>query len=109
MNPLSAEDFHQKVFESMGSAVNLHYVIGEKNAKLFVMGNQVTQVLGVTAVNLSGTQEIIHFTHQSNGSTGYYLIEQLPKLQPPYTLNVKLKMKRKNEQIKIPVSLRALR
>ncbi|MCM0606286.1 MAG: hypothetical protein KA715_09360 [Xanthomonadaceae bacterium] len=107
MNLSVADDAYQKAFEGMGVAINLHYILGDKNAKLFIAGNKVaqvglgngTKVIEISSIDQNGNRELLRFSPQA----GYYKVETLPSVPPPYTLVVKTKIKNKEEHIKINV------
>lgn len=100
----------QRTLEGQGSLIAIRLVIGDKKAKLFLVGKEAAklnlakdaQILEITAFRDDATKEIL--TYSPDGEA--YTLKALPKWKEPYSLSVRTKIKDTEENIKIQVNKR---
>lgn len=93
--------------EGQGNLLTIRLVIGEKKAKIFMVGKETAKInlekdakiIEVTAFKNDIEKEQLAFTP----GEGYYTIKKLPEWTSPYELRVKTKVKSKEEEIRLKV------
>lgn len=92
------------------SLVTLRFVLGENQARIFVMGKEAAQLnlekdvqlLNITAFKEGGGKEELRF----EPGEGFYTIKKWPEDQGLYRLDVRMRASDVTEEIKIDVSPR---
>lgn len=88
-----------------GEMVTLRFVMGQKNAKLYVVGKEAAKIdlekdakiLQITAFDKENSSEELHF----EPGHGYYTVTKPPKAYQKYSLQIVTSIKGKKENIRL--------